>query len=344
VSQAPNPDDEYQVVVTAAPPLPPRKPRAQNPAVDDMIQSGEITPVPRSLVVRSSSQLPPIREDERDDSTEPVARRPDMAGPKKRQARVAWLVAALAPALAALALQYSKPETPAAAVRTAEADSIAELVGTMFDGEARAAQVRADAIATSSMLRAAIQTDASTLQDMAQGKDIVFSIGHGESLEVFQDVQGQRTSLLRLPAGAPAISPPTPGSARIEAHGSAISVVVASMVTPAVGGGVGGVVALAAPIDLTRVQDRKLEHLTGVAVVGFGAPIPLGGAAAAPGGAPISVPITTSLAKGPALTIIATLAAPPAGNEHLIDELRYVCAGLATLFVIMFGVSLLVRR
>ena len=68
VSQSPNSDDDYQVDIVVAPRVPPRRPRTPNPAVDEAIQSGEIE-LPRSLIVRSSSN-PPFRE--RDDKTEPT--------------------------------------------------------------------------------------------------------------------------------------------------------------------------------------------------------------------------------------------------------------------------------
>ncbi|HEY1550718.1 MAG TPA: hypothetical protein VGG28_22970, partial [Kofleriaceae bacterium] len=126
-------------------------------------------------------------ERERDDATEPVQTRtfspPIVVTRTKKIPPIVWLVAAVAPVLAAIALRAAHPApTKAVQITSApEADALAQLAGTLFDGEARATKARADAIATSSMLRAAIQTDAKTLQNMANDKDLVFPLNPGES-------------------------------------------------------------------------------------------------------------------------------------------------------------------
>ncbi len=338
MSQTPNPDEDYSEVVVL-PPEPVRKPRAKNPSVDNIIHSGEIPA--RSMVVRSTSQPALARED----PTEPVQQRrypPIVVTRTRRFPPIVWLIAAMAPLIAAVALRYAHPATTVSpATRAAEADSLAQLAATLFDGDARAAQVRADAIASSSMLRAGIQTDAKTLQDMARDKDLVFPIAAGETLEVYQGTGATRASMLRLPADGPSITPPQPGTARLEAHGATLAVVVGALVA-AERGNVGEL-ALVAPIDLASLKAHPMGDLTGVALAGLGAPLALG-TPAVPGGSAISVPITTTVAKGASLSIVATLAAAaPSGSEHLLDEAGYACAALAALFLIVFGVSLFRR-
>jgi hypothetical protein len=341
VSQTPNPNEDYEVVVAPASP-PPRKARAQNPAVDDVIQTGEIAP--RSRVVRSSSR--PIVTDERDDDTEPVQSRtfapPIVVTRSKKIPPIVWLVAAIAPVLAAIALRaaHPAPVKPAQITSSPEADALAQLAGTLFDGEARAAKARADAIATSSMLRAAIQTDAKTLQNMASDKDLVFPLNAGESMEVFQGTGANHVAMLTLPARAAQLVMPPAGTAQLRVHGTTVEVVVGAAISTTTGSS-GGELALAAPIDLHTLQARG-GKLTAIALTGGGTPIDLGGGAPAAGGKVINAPISTAFAKGPSLAIAATVAAAASadsGNDAL-DKAGYACAALATLFLIMFAVSL----
>jgi hypothetical protein len=337
VSQTPNPNEDYEVVVAAAPP---RKPRAQNPAVDDVIQTGEIAP--RSTVVRTSSRHIAI---DRDDETEPVQTRtftpPIVVTRSKKIPPIVWLVAAIAPVLAAIALRaaHPAPVRPTTITSSPEADALAQLAGTLFDGEARAAQARADAVATSSMLRAAIQTDAKTLQNMASDKDLVFPLNAGESMEVFQGTGANHVAMLSLPAKAELVMPPA-GTAQLRVHNGAIEVVVGAAISTTTGTS-GGELALAAPIDLRSLQGRA-GKLTAIALTGGGTPIELGGGAPALGGKVINAPISTTFAKGPALAIAATVAAAETADSggEVLDKAGYACAALATLFLIMFAVSL----
>jgi hypothetical protein len=341
VSQTPNPNEDYEVVVAEAPPRP-RKPRAQNPAVDDVIQTGEIAP--RSTVVRSSSR--PIAIADRDDDTEPVQSRtfspPIVVTRSKKIPPIVWLVAAVAPVLAAIALRaaHPTPSKPAQITSAPEADALAQLAGTLFDGEAKATKARADAIATSSMLRAGIQTDAKTLQNMANDKDVVFPLNAGESMEVFQGTGASHVAMLSLPPNAEQLVVPPEGTAQLRVHGTTVEVVVGAAISTTSGTS-GGELALAAPIDLKSLQGRG-GKLTAIALTGGGTPIDLGGGAAAPGGRVITAPISTTFAKGPSLAIAATVAAAASADSgsEVLDKAGYACAALATLFLIMFAVSL----
>ena len=338
MSQSPNSDDDYQIEVAVAPKAPPRRPRTPNPAVDEAIQSGEIE-LPRSLIIRSSAN-PPFRE--RDDRTEP--RRAPVLPVARRQrfGRLAWLVAAIAPAIAAIVLRYSEPVVTApTAQHSAEAESFAQLVGTSLDAAVHAAQLRAEALASSSMLRAGIQTDAATLADMAKDQDVVFSLAAGERVEVFQTGNHAPVSMLHVPSGSLPIHDITaPNTSRLDLEGSKIMVVVTAPITKP-GGATAGLIALAAPIDLAKPQ---YAQLSGVALTGFAAPIALGGGAPSATGTKITVPITMTT-KGPTLSITATLAAAPApARDHLIAYTRYACAALATLFLLMYLASVIFRR
>lgn len=327
-------EDEYQVVVERQ--VPPRRPRTPNPKVDEAIQSGEIES-PRSLIIRSTASPPLARDEDRTESA--IHPAPSVPVKTRRFGRLAWLVAAIAPALAAIVLQYAQPARPASP-QTGEIASITQLVTVTLDGEVRAAQLRVEAIASSSMLRAGIQTDAATLKDMAKDQDIVFALGPGERAEVFQSGARGSVSLLRVPVTAAPIDTVAANRAVLEVQGSTASIVVGAAIKTR--GSVAGIVALATPIDVSRMMGGHFEQLTGVTLTGLGQPLALGGGAAA-GGTPITAPVPTTL-KGAALAITATLAAPSTTNERVLNYARYACAVLATLFLLMYLGSVILRR
>ena len=331
MSHPPDDDEpEIEVAPLRAPIV--RKPRVTNPEVDNVIQSGEIAP--RSLVIRSQSQpsMPVMAS--------PIALPPP---PPPRRLGWLWLVAATVPALAVVGLTLAKPMTAPVAQPTTDLEAVAELIGTTFDGEARAVQVRAEAIASSSMLRAGIETDPQTLDDMSRDKDVVFPIAKGEALEVIQLRDGARTSMLRLPKDAAPILAPPQGTARLEARGPTPSVVVDAPVTTQAGA-VGGEVVLAVPLDLARIKNHLPKRASAFAVTGFSALIPLDDVRVAPGET-LSFPIHTSVpTPAPLAMTTVVAAAPPVGQPTWFRVARGVGAGLVALFVILYLASLLMRR
>jgi hypothetical protein len=185
------------------------------------------------------------------------------------------------------------------------------------------------------------------MADMAKDNDVVFPHGANESIEVFQGGKGAgHTSLLRIPATAPAITPPAPGTARLDHKDGALVIVVDAPVTGQNNAPAGDIV-LVSPMDMSRIKNRQYEKLTGVTLTGFGAPITLGGGPAVANGQPITAQITTTVFKGQTLAVAAMVAAPAASEQSgdsLFKSLRLACVGLALLFVALFGVSLIVRR
>jgi hypothetical protein len=300
-----------------------------NPEVDNVIASGEIAP--RSHVVRSTQpSIPPLTL-------------PQAPPPPPPARGWLWLVAATVPALAVVILSVAKPDPGPALVPTTDLEAVAELVGSTFDGDARAAQVRAEAIASSSMLRAGIETDPQTLDDMTRDKDVVFPISKAESVEVFQVHETTRTSLIRLPKQAAASNPPARGTARLEARGEVPTVVVNAPISNQTGT-VAGELVLAAPVDLTRIKTHLPQRALSASITGFPTPIPLGGTATQ-AGQPIVLPIHTAIATAPPLMLATVIAAAPLADQPMwYRASRGVGAGLAALFVIIFLISLLVRR
>ena len=172
-------------------------------------------------------------------------------------AAVIVLIAAVAPAIAATALVFADTSSTSSSdnQRTLGLQAAAEMIGTTLDGEARAAQVRVEAIASSSMLRTAIDTDAQTLADMARDKDIVFPVEHGEVLEVVQIRNNTRTTMLRIPATAAKLDPSTSGATRVESHGATVVAVANAPITKP-GSGMSGEVVISVPLDLEPIKKR----------------------------------------------------------------------------------------
>jgi hypothetical protein len=128
-------------------------------------------------------------------------------------------------------------------------------------------------MASSSMLRAGILTDASTLQDMAKDKDVVFKLEPGESVEVVQIHAGTRTSLLHLPAGEAAVQPPAVGKTVIELR-DGVPIIVANAEI-ADQQGTSGEVVLASSVDLAAMKKRVEGHAVEATLTGLAAPIVL---------------------------------------------------------------------
>src|SRR6185503_18752401 len=90
-------------------------------------------------------------------------------GTRGRRRRAVWMVGALVAAAAAGALTFAAPmlagESNAAGLQ-ADLDQAAERVAFIIDSAARTARTRVDGLAATPMLRAAIDTDESTMRDV----------------------------------------------------------------------------------------------------------------------------------------------------------------------------------
>lgn len=343
----PGDDDAPEIVVQAQPQPKPqqRRPRTPNPAVDDVIHSGEIQP--RSLIIKSNPSIPKIEAEIakvqiKEDPTEPVVPPPRPAAPAHRRLRIGWLLAAVGAGAAAAVLMVVDSNRPAAAAastgpQTAELQAVVQFIGTTFDADARAAMVRAEAIASNPVLRAGVETDAQTLLDMAHDSDVTFPIKGAEVVEVFQVQNGQRTSMLRLPKTAAALQAPPQGKTKLVAGDGELVVIADAAVQKRTGQGVEGEIALAVPLDLNAVRKRVAPNVTGATLVGLGTPVTLVPSTAA-GGEHIKLPIETE-GKAP-LTLDATIAgaAPAAAPSSSggLRAVRFAFFGLAGLMLLVF--------
>lgn len=332
-------DADYEVEVAVE--RPKRKPRTPNPSVDEVIHSGEID-ASRSRIVRSSISMPLMVDDE---ATE-VFRAPPLPPPPRRRLRWVWLAAAVASAIAALLLSRmaGSPATASSASSltnppsTVELQPVAAMTGAALDGDARAARMRVEAIASSPMLRAGIETDAATLADMARDKDLVISVDRGEVLEVFQLRDSVRTLLIRIPSTAATLQSPGPGQTSFEVRDHGLAVVAAAAI-PQRESGISGEVVISAPVDLDPIRKHAAAIGNHTTLAGLSTPIDL--SSGTDTGVSVSVPIQSDTTRIP-MSLVMIVAAPPpvAVKDHGDVRLaRDVCLGLAGLLVSIYLTS-----
>jgi serine/threonine-protein kinase len=316
--------------------------------------SGEIELPPPDLL--PAVALPP--------AAEPVAL---PALPSRRSPRLAWLASAVVAAGAGAGVMYLENQTRAAAEQavTAALDSDAEKLANLIVGETRAAQLRANGIAAMPMLRAAIETDAATLHDMA-GSDFIFTPMPGEALELFQLLDhGTPTSLprgplppappaepsgssppvslrsmLRIPETGPPVPPVHGNETRITRDGGQIRIIAGAPVATQ-RAGIGGAVALSVPIDLAPLAKRMADHVRSAALVGLGDPLPLVGAAGDGRAVTVPLPIGADLQAGP-LALAAVV--PPLDVRPGLRIVGLGCWGLAGVLLALFAANLLRGR
>src|SRR5690349_697168 len=101
----------------------------------------------------------------------------------QRRANSVWLVGAIGALVAAGAVSFvadgSGKTTPVAV------EIEAERIAAAIDLSAKSAHVQADGVAMAPMVRAGIETDAATMNDIAKN-EIHLALNPGEVLEIFQ--------------------------------------------------------------------------------------------------------------------------------------------------------------
>lgn len=289
----------------------------------DGIEAGEIVDT-RSLVIRS--QKVPVVEWNNDEPTETI--RPAFPTAKPRSWRWTLLVAAIGCGVAAVILtMQAKPAS------MAPLEAPVQMLGTTLDGEAHATLVRAEGIAASPVLRAALETDASTLADMARDGDISFSLRPQDVIEVFQVRAGKRSLLLRIPANAPPLAAPAAGHARLDAVGGH-AIVVANVGVANERSEMGGEIVLSTPIDLAAVSTRLAEHARGAVLVGLREPIVMLAPSASPN---VTLPVKTIAADAGSLSLAAVVDEPTTISAWILMT-------LSALLLAVFAVLLVRSR
>lgn len=258
-----------------------------------------------------------------------------------RRANLVWLIAAACVFLIAIVFAVVA-RVGVSAIHKASAagiDSEAARVAAAIDSSARAAQLKADGIAATPMLRAAIVTDAATIADVVS-TEVRVADKPGEVIEFFQVRDQTTTSLLKLPAGAPLIAPVMGRAMRLDNLGAdGLNLVVGSPITPNdAGSALTGQLVLSVPVELAEARKRLAEIAAEAVLYGAGDPIIL---VSTPGaaGAKINRAVRASDEwKLGELTVSVTPLASSGGATWL-DPVSYVAAGLAALLLVIWFVA-----
>jgi tRNA A-37 threonylcarbamoyl transferase component Bud32 len=260
---------------------------------------------------------------------------------EKRRATALWLVGAVAAALTAVGVSVADQIVLSAEDRAAS-DALAsdvERISSTFDATARSAHMRADGIATTPMLRAAIETDAATLSDLANS-EMLFSASKGEALEVFQFRADKAASLLRIPKTVRALPPIKGRETKLRIEGQVVTMFASAPVSGYRAELIGGLV-ISVPVDLTPIRRALEDHAVRATLTGLGSDLTLAGS-----GGGSDAPVKLAIPSGGEWTAGgAMLLATPKKAAGLSWALpvRNMSGGLGVLLLIGFVVSL-VRR
>ena len=194
----------------------------------------------------------------------------------RRSSGGVWLVAAVIAGVTGGALMYLDGQTKVAATedlasRTAALQGGVDSIGLSIDSAVKAAQLRAQGIAQTPMLRSAVETDAATVKDMI-GSDFLFTPAKGEVFELVQLRDGKRSSLLRIPAASGALPAVGLDDARVSVDGDLVVVTVGAPVSTQKGS-IAGLVALQTPVDLATAAHTLSPQVVEAKLVGYGAPV-----------------------------------------------------------------------
>ncbi|HET9987765.1 MAG TPA: serine/threonine-protein kinase [Kofleriaceae bacterium] len=272
-----------------------------------------------------------------------VAKVVALPSPPPRRASIAWLVAAIVAAAAGAALLVADPKQtagpdPNLALVKGDADKLASAI----DSATHAAQLRVDGLAQTPMLRAGVETDVATVNDMFKN-EFSLKLNPGETFELLQKRDGELAAMLRVPKTA-ALSVRADHQPRLHVvKPNGLEVVVSTPVSSQ-RGDEAGAVAIATAIDLAPVISQLQGHVQAAELRGLDAPIVL---VASHGGAPAGSSTEIPVALPKELAAVATLAAtlpPPLATAPTFGWVRLGCWALAGILGILYFVNLLRAR
>ena len=261
--------------------------------------------------------------------------------PPRRTASVIPLVIAILCAGAGAFLmtksggQTSKPDAAALAALDGDAANIA----TAIDAVANEVKLRAQGVATTPMLRAAIETDAATLQDLVRDGALV-PPGGNDIMELVQVRDGKRTPLVRLPAAAAPLTDPGADDTADIVNGQ-LRIVAGAPVTNANASVEAGAVWIASPVDLQAVASKLKDHVLAARIDGFKAPIVLV-PQTKPDGDPVTRPVASQALKGAKISLVATIARVTTPDTYKLPAVG--AFGAAGLFLLIFVVGFMLHK
>ena len=282
----------------------------------------------KSLSMREKRRSQPIA------TTPPVTPAPEPS----RKPNVLWIVLAiLAGGVAAgvtVVDSYLRDTQKKEALK--ELDNDAERVGNALDGTVRSLQMRAQTIASTPMLRAAIETDAETVADLAKN-EYVFAPAKGETIEVFQLANGNATSMVRMPREAAPIPPVKQAQeTRFEPTKDGLVAVAAAPIAGSMG--VAGALAISKAVDLSMLRQTIGKHSHHASLVGLSSEVELvSGDADATLPLQLSVPVSSEWGTSP---LVLSATPPTVTQMPWVVPVRYASAGGAALFLLLYVLGL----
>lgn len=271
----------------------------------------------------------------------PVASSPASAIDPRRRGAPAWLlVGAVVAGLAAGGATLANSAITAAADKEIAAafDGDAQRLSSAIDAAVRAVRLRAESIATAPMLRAAIETDAATMKDLAH-TEYIFSPSQDETIEIFQGSAATLTSVLRVPDRVRPIRPPSGHDAEVTFADDKLALVDAAVISGYSGKG-GGLVAIRTTVDLSAATRSLAGRAASAALVGPAARLELVPKRDVKAGPARTIDVYRSASGVLALVVtpITSVAAP------WLIPVRFGCLAFAALLAVVYGFALLRAR
>jgi hypothetical protein len=218
-------------------------------------------------------------------------------------------------------------------------------LGLTIDAAVRAAHQRAQSVADTPMMRAAILTDAATVADVMKN-EFKFQLAPGEVVELFQIHDGQIDSLIRMPATARALPRVQDRDvAMVEIDGASLRVVAGARVAR-IRDGEGydarttGMFMLSSPVGLEALREQIAAYAGDATLLDAGRAIHLVHQPSASAGHTLSLPVPSEAAK-------LTLTVVPELTGHRapwLDLARNISIVLGALMLIMFALMLALHR
>ena len=238
------------------------------------------------------------------------------------------------------ALLYAGTQTASSTTEATHAalEADAEQISTLLTSQIRSVRTRADALAATPVLRAAIETDATTIADLVDD-GALFKPGAGEVLELFLLREGRHISALRMPATAPSLAPRA--RTGIESRADGLWAVASTQVAQR-SGVTGGTLTIASPIDLASIKRRIAQDALDARLVGLGPPVQLVTSPDTAAGTSIVLPVTSAGVGAAALSLHATVRPVTRGKTFRLAS--YGCLGGGALLVLVSLVTRLSRR
>jgi serine/threonine protein kinase len=303
---------------------------ADDPFAPDPRPARDLPPIAStSSFSDSGSAAPPLTDTDRDVADEPRSVRVPAAA-RRRRRHVGWLIAALVTTAVGGALVVIQGQRASSSSRTPSAvEDDGKQLGQVLDSVASAAQIRASGIATTPMMRAAIETDRATLEDILRSETLL-AVKPGEVLEVFQTRDGDTVSLLRVPEAAAPIALPADHAPALVTDGSQVTL-IASAPIAAARSGVGGAIAISVPVDLEPIKQQLAKHTVDATLVGLDRPVRLAGTESATGGG--STTMTLASGVGAPVALHARFPIPEPDNTLRLLGFAGFAFGAALLVV-----------